>query len=125
MVTPKWTVHVVDYESGKPVEGITVLEVSREYSIEQKDQVLDKVTGKDGTVTFPARFLYVSILRRIAGAALSIAREGAHASFGSDAYVDAGGKGLEEDRTNEWLGFARRMNSEIVLHTCSVRGTCN
>src|SRR5579864_664302 len=104
MVAPSWTVQVVD-QGGRPIQGITVREESQEYSIENREDETDKVTGNDGTVRFPARYFYVSVLQRVMGAGTSVAKTGVHASFGSHTYVFAFGKGLEGQPDNEWLGL--------------------
>jgi hypothetical protein len=123
IVAPEWTVQIVDAD-GRPVPGITVREESQEYSIEHREDERDEVSGDGGTVRFPARYLYVSVLQRVIGAGLSVAGTGVHASFGSHTYVFAFGKGLEGQPDKEWFGVARTMTSKIVLHPCSVQGFC-
>jgi hypothetical protein len=118
MVAPRWAVTVVD-ESNNPVGGITVRESSQDYSIESVSHEVDLKSGGDGRVVFPTRIILAPVVQRIVGVVANVCETGVHASFGTHTWVLAFGSGLE-GYSPDWHGFARSMNTVIVVHPQTV-----
>jgi hypothetical protein len=111
--TPFWEVWVVD-GAGRPVEGITVNLIYRNWSAESEDLWEEKQTNSSGYVAFSPRSLRATRVHRIL-AAIRSAEAGVHASFGPHAFVNAhyknGGGG---DDFVTWRGTPSHMTSKIV-----------
>jgi hypothetical protein len=68
----QWEVVVVD-EQGKPVEGMTVREAWKNYSVETEGHQEDRQTDKNGRANFARQYSPYSVVRQIAGTARSLA----------------------------------------------------
>lgn len=117
LAAPQWDVVVLD-DSGSPIEGITVRLVYQNYSAEDKGHEEDRTTNKQGFVSFPARWVSASIVRRCVFTILS-ARGGVHASFGRHAHVIAFGNGrkgwpLSGQNVIDWTGDPPRLKTQIT-----------
>jgi hypothetical protein len=87
LTAPDWRITVID-EAHKSVKGALVRESYTNYSIEAERHESDAFTDGSGIVSFPARRIHGSVLRRLFGT-LRAAMGGVHASFGPSAYVNA------------------------------------
>ena len=117
MASPRWEVWVVA-EDGKPLPGINVRLVYKNYSAEDKDHEVTLITDQNGHVLFPAQFQKASLVRRVLYTLWS-ARGGVHSSFGRHAYVLAFGKSYQGSATSgkyvtDWRGSPPSMESRIV-----------
>jgi hypothetical protein len=77
LAAPQWEVVVVD-ERGKPVEGMTVRETWKNYSVEMEGREADRQTDVNGRATFPAQKSDYSVPRQIAGTMSALAHLNAH-----------------------------------------------
>jgi hypothetical protein len=117
LASPAWNVLVVD-EAGRPIPGMTVRLVYKNYSIEGDGHEEDRISDEHGRVTFPIHYLSASTLSRCYYTALSSTAI-AHASFGPHSYVFAFGNGLEGSAISgqyetDWTGQPDHMESRII-----------
>lgn len=117
---PDWKVTVVD-QSGRPIPAVLVRLSYTNYSAEDNDHQIDRMTDESGQAAFQERTLYASSLRRAYYTLLS-ARAGIHASFGPSATVTAFGDGMEgydvDPKTDIlvfWHGQPNQMVSNIIM----------
>jgi hypothetical protein len=82
---PAWTLKVVD-ASGRKIANIGVREHWQNYSVEFSGHREDLVTNVDGDVTFPARTLRASPMRRLLYPLLNMLG-GVHASWHGSAHI--------------------------------------
>jgi hypothetical protein len=115
---PAWEVSVVD-ASNNPVSGARVRESYQDYSAESKGNEADLVTDLTGKVTFPARTVRASVLKRLA-MVLSSATAGIHASFGPHAQIfvfgNMEGTSVKNGVVEDWTESPRVNMSVIVVH---------
>jgi hypothetical protein len=69
-------------EDMHPVKDALVRQIWKDYSLEHVGHEEDLPTDLHGRITFPARTVRASLLRRMIGPLASIAGQGIHASFG-------------------------------------------
>lgn len=114
---PLWEVSVVD-TSNNSISGAKVRESYRDYSAESKGSEADLITDLTGKVTFPARKIRASVLKRFV-IVLSSATAGAHASFGPHAFVfvfgGMEGSSIKNGVVEDWTGSPRMNKSVIVV----------
>jgi hypothetical protein len=118
---PAWQVTVVDQQN-RPIPGMTVRLSYINYSLEIESHDADGITDQRGQVTFPARNIHATLLRRCYYTVLS-ATAGVHASFGPHANVLVFGKGMDgldvdpkTDTLVYWRGAPSQMYSRIVAN---------
>lgn len=117
LASPEWTVTVVD-ESGKPLQGMLVRLDYENYSVENTSHTQDLTTDSAGKVTFPEHRLAATTLSRAYYTTRDLTAL-AHAGFGSNAYVNAFGQGLQGEAesngvTTFWTGHPAHMESTII-----------
>ena len=117
---PEWEILVVN-SHGDPVNGVTVREVFRDYSVPVQQGEHDLITSEQGKVIFPKREARISFARRVLGVASSIMAEGVHASFGRHAHVFAFGKcegdPVKNGYVEDWTGHPAHNKSTIICRT--------
>lgn len=84
-LVPLWKIQVVD-ASGKPIGGIGVRQIWNNYSVEFTSHEQDLTTDYNGYVTFPARSIKASFLRRLIYPIFN-SLAGGHASWGARATI--------------------------------------
>jgi hypothetical protein len=121
---PDWKVTVVD-PSGRPIPAVLVRLSYTNYSAEDSDHQVDRMTNESGQAAFQKRTLHASLLRRAYYTLLS-ARAGVHASFGPSATVTAFRDGIvgndvdpKTDILVFWHGQPNQMVSNIVMEPVS------
>ncbi len=82
---PSWRIQVVD-QHGKPISGIGVREYWGNDSVDYRDSVQDSMTDDKGFVTFPARTVTATLLRRVLYPLQNLSG-GTHSSWGPHATV--------------------------------------
>lgn len=112
VVAPEWRVRVLDGK-GTPRPGIVVREVSRHFSLESADVMVDRTTIADGTVVFPRRSVWGGGLRYVVGCTRAFFRSGLHASYGISVYAIV--VGPEAAVTELPPESARRRPTDITL----------
>jgi hypothetical protein len=121
---PDRKVSVVD-PSGRPIPAVLVRLSYTNYSAEDSDHQVDRMTNESGQAAFQKRTLHASLLRWAYYTLLS-ARAGVHASFGPSATVTAfrdGIVGYDVDPKTDilvfWQGQPNQMVSNIVMEPVS------
>ncbi len=75
----------VDYNN-RPVEDITVKQVSQFYSYENNSTVLQKKPNEDGNVVFPSRAIRINLLLRLFSIVSDIFRLGINMDYGPSCF---------------------------------------
>lgn len=120
IAAPEWEVTVVDAH-GRPVEGMTVRETWKNYSVEATGQhEADRQTDANGHAIFPVHKTEYSLLSQVAGTLSALIHFNVHANYGPHASVFAFGKHLEGTATTnkyvtDWTGYPSSMQSRIVV----------
>lgn len=83
---PAWRIRFTD-ESGVPFRSLPVNQTWRNYSVEASDHRASGVTDENGYAQFPERSVWSPLVMRVLGPIGSIIGAGAHASFGSSAWI--------------------------------------
>src|SRR5262249_42874489 len=91
LAAPEWNVRVTN-EAGEPLPGMRVRLSYQNYSVENEDHVIERISDANGAVSFPAIKSSASTLRRIYFSTRS-AMALAHGSFGPHVWVTTFGHG--------------------------------
>ncbi len=87
-VVPQWKIIVTDL-SGQLIPNAHVRQTWQHYGLEQEDHEEDRRTEHDGSVTFPSRVVYASLISRLVKPMMKVAKNWIHASVEPHAYVMA------------------------------------
>jgi hypothetical protein len=113
---PAWTVVVTD-SRGRPVSGVPVDEVWKNYACEAEGHTVTLVTGNQGTVNFPARYVRHNPFG-CASETLLEAMAFVHGSFGPDARVEVPGLICVPDEKGnciDWTGTPQSVITHVSL----------
>lgn len=80
-VVPEQNVLVVT-EDWRPIQGVRVRQIWKNYSVEADGHEEDRPTDENGRVLFPRRTVRANLLWRAVRPIVNILTEGVHASFG-------------------------------------------
>jgi hypothetical protein len=87
VTVPAWSIQFVD-QLNRPFVGLRVEQTWRNYSFEDRANADSARTDERGTVTFPARYLRVSALRKVLGPLTSfLVGGGFHAGQGPHSWI--------------------------------------
>jgi hypothetical protein len=86
ITVPAWRIRFTD-EGGTPFRSLPVNQTWRNYSVEAHDHHASGITDEDGYAQFPERSMWAPLVLRAIGPIQSVLRAGAHAGFGSSAWV--------------------------------------
>lgn len=109
-VVPEWRVRVVDQER-TPLRRVEVTEYWSHLSVELDDHQADSTTDDEGYVTFPARSIRVSLLRRGIYPFIKVLRH--DGEYGPSAYLIAAGD-INHTTVNGFYRPGRPLPEEVV-----------
>jgi hypothetical protein len=113
-VVPAWKVRVVDPE-GRPVKGIAVKYHWQHYSVEFEGNEERTHTDEDGYVSFRARTVRASLIRRVIVPVVNILSTAFHASFGPSGHIVVWGRPDEFETAGAYSDGDSPLAEQIVL----------